>query len=438
VSNAYSRWREREADRFSLKAVGVAGFIPAMEKLAELNLADPKPHAVIEWWFYTHPPIEKRIRMAKSFLSSFVLIFALSFLPAGFSEEVPSDREKAKKELEKQARTEVLSYFVGDPKNAAGIKTPVAIEFHNQAVEFYEKKEYELARQAAQDSLAYNPRNPFAFELLGDIAYVEQKLDEALGHYEAAFRIRAGEDLKNKILKVRKERQVESGLETFEGEKFVIKYKGEERGLEGYELREILRAAYRAIGQEFGYFFRHTVVVLLYDTEEFHELSGVPHWSEGIYDGKIRLPAYQKGFTQRDIEKIIRHELTHTFIAEMSQNRCPLWLTEGLAEYQEAKVEPKDLRVFEAAVRTNTLYPLEILFSKGQATAMKDPLEVVLFYDQSYHWVKHLVERYGMFRVKQIVEAFAKGKDSFEAIEEVLGIPLAQVEKQWKESFPSS
>jgi len=65
ASHAYSRWREREADRFALKAVGPAGFIPAMEKLARLNLANPRPHPVVEWWFYTHPPIAKRIEMAE-------------------------------------------------------------------------------------------------------------------------------------------------------------------------------------------------------------------------------------------------------------------------------------------------------------------------------------------------------------------------------------
>lgn len=67
LGNAYSRWREREADRFSLKAMGPEGFIPAMEKLSQMNLADPQPHPLIEWWFYTHPPIGKRIEMARNY-----------------------------------------------------------------------------------------------------------------------------------------------------------------------------------------------------------------------------------------------------------------------------------------------------------------------------------------------------------------------------------
>ena len=64
-NNAYSRWREREADRFALKVAEPQDFIAAMEKLAELNLVDSQPHPLVVWWFYTHPPIAARIEMAR-------------------------------------------------------------------------------------------------------------------------------------------------------------------------------------------------------------------------------------------------------------------------------------------------------------------------------------------------------------------------------------
>ncbi len=438
LSNAYSRWREREADRFSLKACGREGFIPAMEKLARLNLADPKPHPVIEWWFYTHPPIEKRIQMAKAFLAGILFLLIFSLPGPVFSQEAETELEQAKRAYEKRSRAEALGYLAGTSKDPKALNTPIAIDLFNQAVEFFGKKEYELARQTLHDSLLYDPKNPFAYELLGDIAYLEQNLDGALKEYEASFRIRPRADLREKMLKAEKEKKVESGFKSFEGENFVINYRGEEHGVEGDELKELLKIAYQQIGEELGYFFKHKVVVLLYDENEFRDLSGVPHWSAGIYDGKIRLPAHPAGFQPAEIEKIIRHELTHTFVSEISQGRCPVWLNEGLAEYEEAKVAPNDLRVFKAAVRTNTLFPLEILFSQEKVLDFRDPLEVALFYDQSYHLVNHLVERYGMFKVKQMLEGFGKGKDSPEVIEEVLQISPALVEKQWKETFPSN
>lgn len=435
LSNAYSRWREREADRFALKASGAGGFIPAMEKLSHLNLADPKPHPLIEWWFYTHPPIEKRIQMAKTFAAGIFLVILFAFPLPGISEEEPSDEEAARKAVEARSRTEILSFFYGQPKDASALQAPLALELYNQAVEFYQKREFDLARQALQDSLGYDAKNPFAHELLGDIAYYEQKLDEAQRHYEASFRLRSRGELQKKILKVQKEKKVESGLATYHEEHFLIKYAGEGKGPEGYELQEFLRKAFREVGQDLGYFLKHKVVVLLYDEQGFRELSGAPHWSSGVYDGKIRLPAYQKGFTQKEIGKIMRHELTHAFLVEMSRGRCPAWLNEGLAEYEEAKVAVPDLRVFHAAVKTDTLFPLVELFSKERIMEITDPLEAQLFYVQSYQLVDYMIERYGMFPVKKMVELSRQGRDSFEVVQEVLKVSPAELEKRWKESL---
>ena len=69
--NAYSRHLERGADRFSLGKIGSPEFfISAMEKLAELNLADRSPHPVVEYLFYSHPPIGKRIEEAEKSVAS--------------------------------------------------------------------------------------------------------------------------------------------------------------------------------------------------------------------------------------------------------------------------------------------------------------------------------------------------------------------------------
>jgi STE24 endopeptidase len=66
AANAYSRWRERRADGFALRLTrNRSAFIGAMRKLAEQNLTEPKPHPVIEFLFYSHPPISKRIAFAE-------------------------------------------------------------------------------------------------------------------------------------------------------------------------------------------------------------------------------------------------------------------------------------------------------------------------------------------------------------------------------------
>ncbi len=68
LNNAYSRWRERRADRYALEATGKpAAFINAFVRLANQNLSDVEPERWVVIVFYSHPPIQERIAAAQSF-----------------------------------------------------------------------------------------------------------------------------------------------------------------------------------------------------------------------------------------------------------------------------------------------------------------------------------------------------------------------------------
>lgn len=69
VLNAYSRMVERMADRYSLEKTSNANaFITLMTKLGQMNLSDFYPSRFIEIFLYDHPPIGKRIAMAREHL----------------------------------------------------------------------------------------------------------------------------------------------------------------------------------------------------------------------------------------------------------------------------------------------------------------------------------------------------------------------------------
>lgn len=68
VTNIISRHYEVEADTFALEATEDSeSFISTMERLAEMNLADPSPHPLVEFFFYSHPSIKKRIEFARHY-----------------------------------------------------------------------------------------------------------------------------------------------------------------------------------------------------------------------------------------------------------------------------------------------------------------------------------------------------------------------------------
>ncbi len=65
VINGISRVMERQADDFALALTGdVPGFVGAMEQLAELNLAERRPHPLKEFLLFSHPSIDRRIARA--------------------------------------------------------------------------------------------------------------------------------------------------------------------------------------------------------------------------------------------------------------------------------------------------------------------------------------------------------------------------------------
>ena len=66
LNNAFSRWRERLADEYSLQSTGKAGaFASAFARLANQNLGEVDPEKWVVFMFYDHPPLGERIRMAE-------------------------------------------------------------------------------------------------------------------------------------------------------------------------------------------------------------------------------------------------------------------------------------------------------------------------------------------------------------------------------------
>jgi len=65
MTNAYSRWRERRADLFALEVTKKnIAYASALVRLANQNLAETNPEPWVEFLLYSHPALDKRIKMA--------------------------------------------------------------------------------------------------------------------------------------------------------------------------------------------------------------------------------------------------------------------------------------------------------------------------------------------------------------------------------------
>ena len=119
-------------------------------------------------------------------------------------------------------------------------------------------------------------------------------------------------------------------------------------------------------------------------------------------------------------QETLWHELTHVITLQMSNNRIPRWLTEGISVWEEAYARPdwgRETTVqFAQALEANK--PLKF----------QDPELIVLSYYQASQVVDYLVKTYGEPKLQAFVKAFSKGIDTEAALKEVYGVGIDQVQ----------
>ncbi len=69
VTNGLSRYMEHQCDIYGLDISQVSGESAAIafDKLSVYNLSDPDPHWLIEFWFYSHPALKKRMEFVRDY-----------------------------------------------------------------------------------------------------------------------------------------------------------------------------------------------------------------------------------------------------------------------------------------------------------------------------------------------------------------------------------
>ncbi|MFW5946503.1 MAG: M48 family metallopeptidase [Candidatus Natronoplasma sp.] len=71
LTNAYSRYREKKADRFAIETTEEPqAMVSGFKRLSDIDLAEVDPHKMVEIFFYDHPAPKKRIDMAERFRES--------------------------------------------------------------------------------------------------------------------------------------------------------------------------------------------------------------------------------------------------------------------------------------------------------------------------------------------------------------------------------
>ncbi|MFC2015078.1 peptidase MA family metallohydrolase [Chloroflexota bacterium] len=128
----------------------------------------------------------------------------------------------------------------------------------------------------------------------------------------------------------------------------------------------------------------------------------------------------------------IAHELTHLVVHQMTYNPyigLPTWLSEGLATYNEGRLEPQLANYLDKAVKNNSLISVRSLSSPFSAYAK----ESYLSYAQSYSLVEFLVTTYGQDKMLELLTTFSRGSSYDGALEKVYGFDMDGLNTLWRE-----
>ncbi|MBI4343805.1 MAG: alpha/beta fold hydrolase [Candidatus Omnitrophica bacterium] len=312
----------------------------------------------------------------------------------------------------------------------------LASVYLREAQQLYEQRQGRDARTRAEEAVKVNPQLAQGYALIGQIEYEDQRLKEARAAWQQALQLDpALTELADRLSRLDEELPVESGFQRISQAFFDLRYEEQLERPVGFDIRDALLEARRTVGGDFAYWPKHKIVVLLYSAEIFRQLrQETPEWVAGQYDGKIRIPLPNTHLDEGMVKQILFHEYTHAVVHDLARDKCPVWFNEGLAEHEGARHGPRRLERLIEASATNAFIPWEEL---DGAFSMALPVEhVSLAYQQSRSIVAYLVERYGFWRIRRLLEALAGGDALLEAMSREFRTKPARLEAQWRAWLP--
>jgi hypothetical protein len=167
--------------------------------------------------------------------------------------------------------------------------------------------------------------------------------------------------------------------------------------------------------------------VVLYTNEAFFDVTRAPSWTGALNDGKLRIPLHGLDSVSGELARVLRHELTHSFVNQLAMGRCPHWLNEGIAQM----LEPRELggrraplaRLFGAGREI----PLNML--EGSFTSLST-IEAGLAYDESLLAALYMRERYGSADLDLLLQRIGQGESTEAALRSVLHCDYGHLEEE--------
>jgi tetratricopeptide (TPR) repeat protein len=251
-------------------------------------------------------------------------------------------------------------------------------------------------------------KSPDIHLLLGSAFYGMENLDQAIAEWNKALAMQDNPYLREALEKAEREREVSSSYQELHSEHFLLRYEGEQAGNLSGPVLNSLEGSFHDLVSALDYSPREVIVVLLYPNQAFRDITRSPSWVGALNDGKIRVPVSGITVMTPEVARVLKHELTHSFVRQITLGHCPTWFNEGLAQLEEGAT-------------TATLGgPVARAFADGKApgfASLEAPFvdltsdEAGLAYAKSLAGLEYLRDTFGMGEIRKFLKLMPSNPD---------------------------
>jgi tetratricopeptide (TPR) repeat protein len=287
----------------------------------------------------------------------------------------------------------------------------------NMAYLHLRRSEYKQSLDYLDRARRLAPDNPDVAKLSGWAYYGLNKPDKAVAQWRHALALRPDPEVKAALEKAERDSREEANYRENESAHFTLRYSGSAEPALARDILRTLEGHFQSIESELDYAPPDSIGVILYTQEAFADITRAPAWVGALNDGRIRVPVQGLSSVTPELSRVLKHELTHSFVQQKTRGRAPTWLQEGLAQWMEGKrsggAAPELLRNY-ASKQYQSLGQLE-------TTWMRLPDEAAAYaYSWSLAAVEYIVQTDGMGDLERILDRIGAGEATEQALREVL------------------
>jgi tetratricopeptide (TPR) repeat protein len=280
----------------------------------------------------------------------------------------------------------------------------------------------------AEHAARLAPDSPDALAVLGYAQFASDHNQDAIRTWKRSLALRPDTNIQQYLATAEREASAEADYSQRESSHFTLRYEGKQtsESLRG-QLIATLESQYDDLVRELGIAPRSSIAVVLYTDQTFFDVTQAPSWTGAVNDGKLRIPVQGLSSVTPELARVLKHELAHSFINQLSAGRCPQWLNEGIAQ----AVEPKSLSSNGSRLAQLFRSEHEIPFNAMEGSFMRfSGIEAALAYDESLAAVQYINETYGMGDLQRILERLGEGSSIEAALRSTIHSDYRQLDEE--------